>query len=280
MKKKTFKIVFARTSVGEDGRPIARYLRSAFNSHGSNLPAVQLDIERFQFRDLKNVGAVWTGTFVKLRDDAPHIVAADDIEHELDLEVGDRVIEKCHFIYRTRQNLLIWQVNRLAGGLSRAEQYFGQLFGQVVALRQLMDEAALEEKLNGHLYEIDFAYDPPAQLPAGNPAWNQDAFDIMNRIDAAHAKFVFRAPRNGYLAPSAKGMVRQLVNTFGAGKIRIKLTEDMELVDLFMAPLKDSMDVELHGRYPLVEDVLEELESAYDRQRDNIAAIPEPTQDD
>ena len=265
---KTFKVFFARTSVGRNGVALSPRLQTAAQEHGQNLPVVNLGGEKYQMRDVHKVGTVWKGAFVKLRDDAPHVVgAADDRERELDLEDGDHLIEKCHFLLRERGNVLIWQVNRSAGVLSRAQEYLSALLDEVVLLPQVMNDAELEQVLNSQLYELDFAYDRPTAIAGQAPRWNQDAFDMMAGIDAAHAKFTLRAPRNGSLSTHIKRMVREVLGTPGTGKVRVKLTEDKELVELFMAPLKDNFRVEMFGRYPTTAAVYQELEAAYERQR-------------
>ena len=96
---------------------------------------------------------------------------------------------------------------------------------------------------------------------------------MMAGIDAAHAKFTLRAPRNGGLADQAKQMVRQILGTPGTGKVRIKLADDKEPIELFMAPLKDSLKVEMIGRYPLAVHVFEGLEEAFNRQRGSIPRL-------
>jgi hypothetical protein len=270
---KVFKVFFARTSVGAEGLPLSGFLADSVRQHGQNLPMLDVSGERFQMRDMHLVGTVWKGTFVKLRDDAPHVVAANDQEHELDLEEGEHLIEKCHFLLRTRGNVLVWQANRSAGGMSRAENYLSSLFDTAVLLPHVMNDAELEGVLNGQLYELDFAYDRPPAVPGRAPRWNQDAFDMMAGIDAAHAKFTLRAPRNGGLADQAKQMVRQILGTPGTGKVRIKLADDKEPIELFMAPLKDSLKVEMIGRYPLAVHVFEGLEEAFNRQRGSIPRL-------
>ena len=271
---KNYKVYFARTSVGREGNTLRTALNTAFADHGPNLPIAEVSNENFQFRDLHKVGTLWTGSFVKLRDDAPHIVSAGDQEEELQLDDGDHIIEKCHFIYRERDNLVIWQANRSAGGLSRAQEYLSRLWETIVTLPHLLNDAELERVLAGQLYEVDFAYARPLTLSGDEPRWNQMAFDMMAGIDAAHAKFMLRAPRRGGLAEAAKNMVRQMLRAQGTEKIRVRLTDESEPYDMFMAPLRDVIRVELRGRYPDARDVFRELESAYDRQRANIPAIP------
>ena len=271
---KYYKVYFARTAVGEDGSVLAPFLRAAVDRYGENLPAIGIGNERFQMRDLTLVGTVWKGTFAKLRDDAPNIVSAANQEHELTLNDGDHVIEKCHFLFRLRENLIVWQANRSAGGLSRLQEYLSRVLGTLVTLPQVMNEGELNRVMAGQLYEVDFAYDRPANLAGNAPVWNQNAFNMMDRVDAAHAKFLLRAPRKGGLAEAAKQMVRQLLNANGAEKIRVRLTDDSEPIDLFMAPLKGRIQVQMMGRYPAANDVFQALEGAYDLNWENITNIP------
>ena len=99
---------------------------------------------------------------------------------------------------------------------------------------------------------------------------------MMSGVDAAHAKFTLRAPRGGSLADRTKQMVREMIPALGVSKVRVKLTEDKELIELFMAPLKDEIRVEMIGRYPIPLDVFEALEQAYDRCRDDIPRTSAP----
>lgn len=274
MKPKSYRVFFANTSVGKEGLPLGPELRSVVADHGENLPALQLSGERFQMRELKRTGTVWQGSFVKLRDDAPHVVAADNKEHELELEDGDHIIEKCYFLLREAQNLIVWQANRSAGGLSRVEDYLSELLGMVTALPPVMNHGELDRVLNGKLYEVDFAYARPPMGANGLTPWDKKTFDMMNSVDAAHAKFTLRAPRGGHLGKAVKDFLKGLVKSPDAEKIRVKLTDETDPIELFMAPLRDKITVEMNGRYPQPKSVFEGLESAYDRHRAHLGKQP------
>lgn len=267
---KNYRVHFTRTSCGQAAVPIAAALLAAVNEHGPNLPHIDIGGDGFQLRELVRTGLVWHGVFARLREDAPHIVDAADLEREIELEEGDRILDKCHFIYHERDDVLIWQVNRNAGGLSKVQQYLAQAFNDYVELPQVMNDADIQRVLDGQLYEITFGYARPEHLVAGAPSWNQHAFDMMSNVHAAQAKFMLRAPRGGGLAQTAKKMVRQMVNSVGVEKIRIRLTDESDLIELFMAPLHDTVVVEMVGRYPVAQAIYPMLEEAYGRQRNNI----------
>ncbi|NUZ07659.1 DUF6731 family protein [Piscinibacter koreensis] len=276
MAEKSYKVYFARTSMGQQGGSIAQALREAYEQFGPNLPPIELGGEGYQVRNLERTGRVWKGVFGRLRDDAPHIVdAVRDQEREIDLQEGDRIIDKCHFLYRERRNVLVWQTNRTAGGLSRAQQYLAQVLDDYVELPQIMNEAELAEVLEREVYEVSFSYDRPPSLGQSSPAWTQHAFDMMENVHAAQAKFVLRAQRGSGLTGAANRMVRRLVGEVGVEKVRVRLTDDSEPVELFMAPLKTTIKVSVIGRYPIPAEVYQALEQAYDNHRDYVGA-PEP----
>jgi hypothetical protein len=268
---KNFKVYFAHTSVGQDAHSMAADLQHAHERFGEHMPPIDLGGEHFQMRDLQRVGTVWKGVFAKLREDAPHIVDAANKERELELELGDRVVDKLHFLYRERPNVLVWQVNRNAGGLARMQDYLHRLFEDYAQLVQVMNTAELQRVLDGSVYELSFAYARPPNLPADAPAWNQHSFDMMANVHAAQAKFLLRAPRNASLAETSKRMIRQMLGSTGIEKVRVRLSDETDPVELFMAPLRDTIRVQLVGRYPVPADVYQALEEVYERHRDQIA---------
>jgi hypothetical protein len=273
MASKKFKVHFTTTTLGNQAQSIDTALANAVQMYGANLPAKNLDGDEFQFRELVKVGSVWTGVFARLRIDAPHIVDASDREREIDLEAGDRIVDKCHFIYRAASNILIWQVNKTAGGLSKAQAYLSQIFQNYVDLPQIMNEDDIDRVLAGQLYEVTFGYARPESLTEKAPTWNQNAFNMMSDVHAAQAKFMLRAPRGGGLAKSAKQMVKELLGGDGIGKIRVRLTDESDPIELFMAPLHDSVQIAMLGQYPNAREIYVALEAAFDRQKNKISNV-------
>lgn len=272
MAKRKYQVRFARPLVGKAAGTLSSALSALHANHGEHLPAIDFSGERYQVRDLNKVGRVWKGTFGKLRDDAPHLVTSADEEKELELEDGDRLLEKCHFLHRELGNLLVWQVNRASGGMSRFEEYMSRLQGEPVLVAPISNEGKIEEILGRSIYEVSYSFDRPPSLDARSPKWNQDQFTTMKQIDAGHAKFDFRAERGGQLSRKVKAMVRQALRLSGVEKIRVRLTDESDPIELFAAPLKDKIQVEQMGRYPRAADVFSELEDTYERNRTALTA--------
>ena len=267
---KTYKVSFHRTAMGERGAPIFQTIVDLVANHGPNLPVLRIETGEYQIRGVHRIGAVLQGTFAALRDDAPHVLGPDGFEREipLDVESGERLIDKCHFQLHSRSDVLVWQINRSAGSSSRAELYLSQLTGAMVTLPMIVDTARLEAMMAGNVYEFEIAYDRPP-MDAHQPRWDQAAFNLMNDAHAAHARFRFRADRGASLAQAVKNVARRVVGDVGV-KVKVRLTDETDLVELTMAPLRDRIRVELFGAYPRAHDVFQELEAAYDRQRDDI----------
>lgn len=245
-------------------------LASLHQKHGVHFPVQDTGGDHYQVRDLYKVGRVWQGTFGKLRDDAPHLVTAHNEERELPLNDGDRLLEKCHFLYREAGNLLVWQINRASGGMSRFEVYMSHLCGEPVLAPVVSNTGRIEEILARNIYEVSWTFDRPPSVDSGTPKWNQAEFDTMKQIDAGHAKFDFRAHRGGQLSPAVKTMVREALGLSGIEKIRVRLTDESDPIELFAAPLKDKIEVMQSGRYPTAAHVFSALEQSYDRQRSHL----------
>lgn len=269
---KTFKVNFAVPTVGDPGRPLQRTLADLHNQFGEHWPPADVEGTRYRIRDLAPVGRVWQGTFARLVDDVPHIVDLQDQEHEIDLEPGDHIIDKCHFLYRADINVLVLQVNKAAGGITRLAQYLSHVAALFVDITLVQNIDRLGRVMQGQVYEIDIAFARPGALPPDMDPWSQIAFDMMNDAHAAHARFNLRSPRGGSMAERTKRYIRQLAGGAAVKKLKVRLTEETDLIDVVLAPLKDRIRVEMEGRYPVQRQVYEELEGAYDRNRENLRA--------
>ncbi len=269
---KTYKVNFAVPTVGDPGRPLHRTLAGLHEHFGEHWPPADVEGTRYRIRDLVPVGRVWLGTFAKLVDDLPHIIDADDQEHEIDLDPGDKIIDKCHFLYRGDTNVLVLQVNKAAGGITRLAQYMAHVAGVFVDITLVQNNDRLARVMQGQVYEIDIAFARPGANPEGIDPWSQVAFDMMRDTRAAHARFNLRSPRGGSMSEGVKRYIRDLAYGATVKKLKIRLTEETDLVDVVMSPMKDRIRVEMDGRYPVQRQVYEELEEAYARNRDNLRA--------
>lgn len=268
MPTKTFQVRFTGTAVGtEEVTTLDPHLVSLTFEHGSNLPEVEFGGEGFQVRELLKVGQVWKGSFAKLRTDAPHVVDSADNEHELELEEGDRIVDKALFLFYANTNVLVWQTNRNAGSIGKLCEYLGRICGTYVDLPWALDTHSLEEALSRDIHEVHFTYIRPQIVEEDAPQWRQAAFDLIRSVQGAVGKFVVRAGRQESLGGRIKQMLPSALQSQHTKKIRVKFTDEpANLVDLFLSPIKDHITVPMLGRYPVAARVYEELAEAYGRQ--------------
>lgn len=267
MTSKSYTVFFAKTFFLIDSTEyqLKDKLSLLFEEHKEHLPVVKVEGCIFQVRDLKKVGRVWSGTFGRLRDDAPHIVDIEDREKIIKLDDEERVLDKCYFIYYESTNVLVWQNVRSVGGLSRFGDYFGNLLGVNFIVSYVNKDDELEKIMNGgQVYQMDFSYETQISDIQNPPTWNQKGFDMMKALGAGHGKFSFRAAKNGGLLDAAKQTVRDIFGQPGVSKITVKLTDEANPIELFSAPLKAKIKVDMVNGYPDKEKVFEELNEVYD----------------
>lgn len=273
MASKSYRVYFARTACGPEGTKLAPRLRDLFDAHGRELPVQNVQGDFFQVRELVRTGLVWSGTFAKLRDDAPNVISPAGDEREIDLEEGSWLIDKCFFLYRSRDDVLVLQYNRSIAGFSRFANYFSGLLDQVVTCQQVMNQDELNEVLERGIVELEYSYATPAVRDAQRPAWDQRTFDTMHTANAAKAKFSLRAPRGGFLSEVTKRWIRGMLQEQAYDRIKVKVDDETDPIALFMAPLKGRIQVELQGRYPIPRAVLEGLEEQYQLHRGYIPPL-------
>jgi hypothetical protein len=277
MARRNFKVYFARTKVGAAATPMSALLPpSLIAAGGKHLPILDVLGERFQIRNLKLIGTVWQGAFVRLRDDAPmYLDHQIDEERELQIGDGNSVIEKCCFLYRIDNNVLIWQYSRVTGSLDRMVAYLTGIFGAQTSLPFINDNEKLEDKLKKNLYEIELSYERPPALPPGVGVWSQRAFQIARETHAAVAVFTLRADRSSHLGSQAADFVREAAG-FGFNKVKLRAESNERLADVLLAPIKETFTIDVTGKYAPEAIVFQELGSAYDRRQAQMPASPSP----
>lgn len=274
MANKNYTVYFAKIQIDKHkSKKFSEALSAANLAHGANFPARQIPgygNDFYQIRDLKLIGTTFTGVFGKLRHDAPHIVNSQDQESQLKLGNGDRLLEKCHFVYKSNHNALVWQVNRDAASLNRFSLYLSDVFQARIRANIVMNDAEIQKILSSDLYEISFTYARPDKISPGGPLWKQSAFNLMKDSGAALGKFLLRAERNTSLPQKTKNIVKAILGISDIEKIRVRLTDDSEPINLFTSPVKDKISVKSDGRYPVVSDLFQQLDVSYTRHKDSI----------
>jgi hypothetical protein len=276
MPLKSYSVRFANSNIGPDinnNRQLRDVLANEIAAHGiadgrgHHLRAIQMEGEHFQVRNLLHVGRLWRGCFARLRDEAPHVIDATNVERELDLDIGDRLLEKTFFLYYEDTDILVFQMSRNVGYLSRFAHYWARLLGVVyVDFPPVIDANRLQEILNSGVREINFTYARAIGDHPGAPRWTQRAMEMLRPVHGATGKFTLRAPKGNVLGGTIGDLVRWAANGGEVQKAKVLLQDERDPIDLFLEPIKVRIEVRLNGSYPDEGSAIEQLAEAYAEQ--------------
>ena len=249
MAVKTYKVRFANVTVasGDAYGPFEPELARLFGLYGEHFPEHHAEGFAYQIRDVYTVGNTWLGVFARLREDAPHKVDSNNNEVALQMDPGDRILEKVHFIYYSTSNIVALQYERTIATANRLQIYLCGISGAYVAVNICMNTAKLDEVLAKNLYEIQYAQDMPRVEKTDHPAWSKAEFKRMRQLKAQHAHVLFRAERGQSLGAKAKQALSEIFSDPSVSKIKVRVTDESDPIDLFAAPVSDSFTVELFG---------------------------------
>lgn len=278
---KTYSVRFANSNVGKnlkDNRQLRDVLDDLIRDHGvkdavgHHLPSVELEGDYFQVRNLVKVGQCWRGCFARLRDEAPHVIDAQNIEKQLNLQVGDRILEKTYFLYYENSDILVFQMSKNVGYLTKFAHYWSSLFdSEYVDFPPAVDRNQLQHVLNSEIRYVEFTYAcPPGGGTSSGPKWTQRAMEMLLPIHGAVGKFTMRAPKNNVLGGHIKELIKWLANRGEVERAKVLLQDEKDPIDLFIDPIKVKITVPIRANYPDEKVVLEELAEAYSDQHNRL----------
>lgn len=232
----------------------------------------------YEIRDLTpiNNGQLYMGVFAVMRDDAPHIRARDGTERPITLGDDEGLIEKNHFIFRARHGLLIYQVNRHANHPSRFESYLTAMAGpdKAVLFGDILTQDAWQKLQRGVVKRVEITFDMPRNPLQHDPGdFSNRALRDLDQAGASREKIVLSTSRGhegmrGWI----KDQIRRAHRADIAESLKVKLDGEDGMLDLIAQTVRDEIQVTMHGRYPDSRDTFEQLEEAYDRQRETLGA--------
>lgn len=267
MTQKSYKVLFYQTSIG----PNAHFFRDAIqqlvgtqNTGPTNLQTQAIEAREYQVRDFVKIpnSQVWTGVFGRRRDDAPHKIDNADQESSLNLQPTDRLLEKCHFIYRADKDILIWQVNSDVGYISRFAIYLGLLLNLPCSIDPITGTNGLQRALSGQIKTLECKVARPQIQPTSAPVWDHKTFDLLKHVSGTNIKIKVSAGR-GTLGGYVKNVIQHLNNDPFTKTLKIQLEGDDEPIDLMLDRVSGRITVQLNGHYPNKPDVLAELEQVF-----------------
>jgi hypothetical protein len=281
---KSYMVRFYAASVEQpdDAKPyriqdLFRELAKVAQTTGGLCPPTSDGNVTYEIRDLRslNAGAVMTGVFAVMRDDAPHIRSQDRTEREIPLLEDEGVLEKNHFIYYAATGLIVWQVNRHANHPIRFEQYLTDLAGleRGVVFGDILTRDAWKKLRHGIVKRVEVTIDIPKNPMAFDPDdFTGPTLQTMERAGAQRALVTLSAGRGNTMTTWIREQLLRLKGGPHIDRLQVTLEKEARPLDLLANTVRDTIEVVMNGRYPNTPQTLVELAGAYERQREALRA--------
>ncbi|WP_054285941.1 DUF6731 family protein [Gulbenkiania mobilis] len=215
------------------------------------------------------------------RDPLPHAGKPKAQERELEIEDDESTIERSHFLYYKSHHLLIWQENKAFGQVACLSSLLSDLLGHTVVFNPVLTtEATLQILLEQHKPKvIEFSVAAPS-----NPAlydskdYSERMLKMMHDLGAMSGSFRVSANAQGMKgrfldAQNTLTLANNLIKSGKATKVRLELEDISHPVDLLVDRLRDKIEVEMLGRYPVEVNVYEKLAKVKDHFAGELKAI-------
>ena len=289
MIKRSYTIRFYKATSGANNQ--GRTVESMFSElHGSaTTRPIELAGNDFEVRSLYENRHGFRGVFAKVRkNDLPHAGAAGGGERELNLADDEGLLEKSHFFFAKRAQVLALQQNQLVGGATRFASYMGDAFSETVSFDPVLQREALRRLLSGNpnIRFFDVAIARPSTLILATRerlrhGWNRSMMEVMRNTGAYTLKM--RVSGNGravgddrFVGGDILQSIRELMNVAEVKRARVGIEvpgEEPGEVDLINDRIQASIEVEAVGRYPNSQGMWNELERAWLGNRDEILEV-------
>ncbi|WP_419204208.1 hypothetical protein [Bordetella trematum] len=232
-----------------------------------------------ELRELTVFPGVVQGCLGLLRPDAPHIREVNGAERVIEVDPGERFLEKNYFLYFKQGRIIAWQYNLAANHITNLGLILGALTGgeHAVSCHVLLDD--------------DFAFDPNAEIHLVdlrvrspktraqqedvarlNPnQWGVNPFQVMTDTSSKSLALVLTTGRDrGNMGGPVKTMIRELLNSTQTRRLRVKMGDAQEPIDLLARRVKRRVEIEMNGMYPNPASAWQQLQVAKDDANDEI----------
>lgn len=252
-------------------------LEVAARAAGGLCPPFSDGNHSYEIREMAsfNNGAVYRGVFAVLRDDAPNIRKSNGTERPIPLADDEGVIEKNHFLYYARRRMLVYQVNQRANHPSRFENYLTAMSGleKSVVFADILTTDSWQRMHQGTIKSVEVTLDIPRAPELFDPDdFTGPTLHTMQQAGAMKAHVTLSAGRGNELREWVK---RQLDRARGMPHVKslgVRIEGEDGILDLIGNTVRDTIEVQMDGRYPNTRKTFEELESARHRQREALRA--------
>jgi len=249
-------------------------------------PALDKENDVYQVRDLiKPVGgSTYKGYFAKFRkNDLPHIANQNRREEsELDLGEAQGLIEKNYFLFDSRYQLLVFQVNSSGLSINAISELITEISKQTLIFNPVLTKDAAERVINNQhktkKYELGFTVPQnPDLYPADT--WSSSLFSLLNGQGGASCTITVNANPQGRKDGRLIDGVKSWLTKFTDSDIPVRLSkiwfeDGTDPIDLVADRIKGhTQPIEMNGRYPSPDDLYSELARCKSEREEEIGLV-------
>lgn len=294
MPQTTFTIDFHQAHLSADGGESHLIDRIAHHAgDGEVCPVLSVRGSDYELKNLELTPSrnLLKGVFAKFRHDAlPHAGVPNGAERELELNEGEGLIEKNHFVLHRRWNVLVWQRNGHAARIERFGDYLSDMLGDTVTFNPVLQPNAIQKLLRADLSvrKVQLKVARPTNLdlfPRPNDgALSSHVAQLMANTNAMNIELNLRGDgrssnhQRRFLSDRLKGAVHELFGSLPVEKAKVQLEDEngvQDVVDLIAQRISSKQIVEMDddGRYPELRSMFVALAAAWDEQRDSLQGV-------
>ncbi|HDY98752.1 MAG TPA: hypothetical protein ENH72_09695 [Pseudomonas sabulinigri] len=209
----------------------------------------------YQLRGVSLKDGKYSGHLVRFRDDRPIAGSRNhDEEKPVELAEGEEVIDKNHFAFYKKGSafVLAYQSTMEGGSAQALGRYLAGIADRqtTIMVADLVTEETLDALLQGKRVQyVEFKVAKPTAkkyMPDPEDTWTQQAIEFMDNSGATRfqAKVVTYSPKKGLLTDIVPKL-RLLAESKQTKKLKIKVSDQSDPIDLFADRIKDKISVEM-----------------------------------
>ncbi|WNL38013.1 DUF6731 family protein [Halomonas sp. PAMB 3232] len=248
-------------------------------------PHYRLGSFDYQLRSLDKSGNTIKGVLAKFRtSDLPHAGSPDGTERELGLEGSEGLIEKNHFVVKKDKCVIVFQRNGHAARVGRLSEYLTCYAGETIVFNPILQKDSFERLLDDDLkpVSLELSYATPTNpdlFPEDD--WGKRMAMLSDMANGSRIRVALSADRRSSdhekhsLSNRIKESIALLANERSTTVARVKLTDDVYdyPIDLIADRMTADEEVEMRGRYPVLDSMFSALQRAYSERKGDIDEI-------
>lgn len=246
-------------------------------------PEISMGGYTYRLKELQNhKGRMLQGVLAKFRhDDLPKIGSPkSDQEKNIPLGKEEGLIEKNHFIYDKKRQLLVYQQNGHGSTHNQLGQYITQATNVTTVFNPVVQPDAMERLIKGGFKpkKLQLSVAKPSPALMKGHAFNRGLMNMMAEGNAQHINITMSMGHSvtEYLFMDVGAAMDELMGHADVKIARLNTVDDDGIehpIDLIADRIRDRISVKMVDRYPDSAEVFQELTKAKNRNEPLIKAI-------